>query len=333
VALAQENGFRGYEVDRDGKPIAGSRKANEYELLDLMMRAGEPSRTTIREGGYAGQNPPFRLGIEAGTERNFVELWERSFHEAVRTLEQSEYEYDGVVISLPVQIERGGNEKQLDSLLRPLRKKYWIDPREGKAPWIIFDLTLYETLFSQIVPEMLEGIPADDSPFPTPFSLAARRDIQEMAVRAFCQRWLGDNELTHLANAERQRCSNSHRRRVMVQVSSSWGFLAGDSGSGLRQPANCRHAAETAETVQCPRFPKLTEAEKSTLTTLKLGAHASPALDGKDTRRTVEQAAERYASIWKPIGIVEPIPSVVWKKPAPNMFWAPEVMANLQPRR
>ncbi|WP_461350235.1 hypothetical protein [Bradyrhizobium liaoningense] len=336
VALERDNGFRGYEIDKDqGNPNVDNIRKNQLELLDLMMRRGESSAHGMplpRRSASTNPGAPFFLGIESGMQKNRVEVWERDFSSAIRTLEQSDYEYDGVVISLPVQIERSAPvESQLDSLIRPLRKKHWIDFKNGAAPWVIFDLTCYETLFCQIVTEMLEREAGPDDPqsvFQTPFSFASRPDIQSIAVKTFCQRWLGDNELTHLANAERQRCSFSFPPRVMIQVSSAWGFLTGSSGPATRQPANCRHPAETADGLQCPRFPSLTELQRSVLTTLKVGVEITTDLDGQDMARSIEDIAATFSMNWRPIGVVEPIPSIVWRAPAPNMFWVPEMMSN-----
>lgn len=336
VVLERDNGFKGYEIEKDlENPRADNVRKNRLELLDLMMCQGESSAhgTPLPHRTWStNSREPFFLGIESGMQKNRVEVWERDFSSAIRTLEQSDYEYDGVVISIPLQIERSSLvESQLDSLIRPLRKKHWIDFKDDTAPWIIFDLTCYETLFCQIVTEMLEKEAGSDGPYPvfqTPFSLASRPDIQAIAVKSFCHRWLGDNELTHLANAERQRCSFSFQPRVMMQVSSAWGFLTGESGPGTRQPANCRHPSETADGLQCPRFPSFTELQRSVLTTLKVGVDVTTDLDGQDMAETVIEIAGKFSRNWNPIGVVEPIPSIVWRAPAPNMFWVPEVMSN-----
>jgi hypothetical protein len=326
AALSQDNGFRAYELDKDGRQIAYERRISEFELLDIMGRHGGARA--------ASSTPPFRLGIETGAHKGCVEVWEQSFHEAVRALERAEYELDGIVISLPIQSQcTSAAASMLDALIRPLRRRYWIDFRERRAPWIFLDLTLYESLFCQVVPEMLPEIQAGNSAaLSTPLWLASRREMQELAVRSFCQRWLGDNEFTQLANAERQRCAGPYQRRVMIQVSSSWGFLAGSSGPAARRPASCRHPEEAATESYCPRFPRFTDTERIALTTLKRGGLVTSVPDSRNAEKYVEQEAQKFFRIWKPIGIVEPIPSVVWKRPAPNMFWAPEVMSLIPGR-
>jgi hypothetical protein len=115
----------------------------------------------------------------------------------------------------------------------------------------------------------------------------------------------------------------------MIQVSSAWGFLAGDSGPVARELANCVHSAEAATDRYRPRFPRLTPTEKDVLTTLKLGVPVTAIQDEAMVGRHVEDKARAFFRIWKPIGVVEPIPSVVWKSPAPKMFWMPEVMSGM----
>jgi hypothetical protein len=323
AALSQDIGFRAYEVDRDGRQISQEERISEFEMLDIIALHDGTRSSAV--------SPPFRLGIEAGTHKDCVEVWEQSFAAAVGALERAEYELDGIVVSLPIQSPCSAEAvARLNALIRPLRTRYWIDFRERNAPWIFIDLTCYETLFCQLVPEMLPEIRSDGSAvFSTPRWLAERREVQELAIRSFCQGWRGDNELTHLANAERQRCAGPYQRRVMIQVSSAWGFLSGDTGPVAREPANCMHPAEAAIDSYRPRFPRFTPTEKGALTTLKLGVPLTTIPDGAETRRHVEEEAKAFFGIWKPIGVVEPIPSVVWKSPAPNMFWMPEVMSAM----
>jgi hypothetical protein len=326
AALSRGFGFRAYEVDRDARPIAHDERTSEFELLDMISRHDGARPSAV--------SPPLRLGVEAGTHKDCVEVWEQSFDAAVSELERAEYDFDGIVVSVPIQTQCSAETVRLmNALIRPLRKRYWINPRERKAPWIFIDLTRYETLFCQLVPEMLPEIRMDQSAvLSTPRWLAERREVQELAIRSFCQGWRGDNEFTHLANAERQRCAGPYRRQLMIQVSSSWGFLAGDSGPVVREPANCRHPAEAAAASYCPRFPRFTPTEKGALTTLKLGVSMTTVPDGVELVRHVEEEAKAFFRAWKPIGVVEPIPSVVWKSPAPNMFWMPDVMSSMPGR-
>jgi hypothetical protein len=323
AALSRGFGFRAYEVDREGRQIAHDERTSEFELLDMIAFHDGARRSAV--------GPPFRLGIEAGTYKDCVEVWEQSFDAAVSALERADYDLEGIVISVPIQTPRSAETVRLmNALIRPLRRRYWINFREPKAPWIFIDLTRYETLFCQLVPEMLPEIRTDQSAvLATPRWLAERREVQELAIRSFCQGWRGDNEFTHLANAERQRCAGPYRRQLMIQVSSSWGFLAGDSGPALREPANCRHPAEAAAASYGPRFPRLTSTEKAALTMLKLGAPMTTVPDAAELARQVGEEARTFFRLWKPIGVVEPIPSVVWKSPAPNMFWIPEVMSAM----
>ncbi|CAL74736.1 hypothetical protein BRADO0814 [Bradyrhizobium sp. ORS 278] len=323
VALSHDVGFRAYEVDREGRQINQEERISEFELLDMIA---------LHEGARSSAvSPPFRLGIEAGTHRGYIEVWEQSFDAAVSGLERAEYEFDGIVVSLSIHSRCSAEDvRRLNALIRPLRTRYWIDVRERKAPWIFIDLTCYETLFCQLVPEMLPEIRTDGAAAPsTPRWLAERREVQELAIRSFCQSWRGDNEFTHLANAERQRCAGPFQRRVVIQVSSAWGFLVGNTGPAAREPANCRHPAEAEAASYCPRFPRFKPTEKGALTTLKLGVPVTSIPDGAEIGRQVEHEARTFFRIWKPIGVVEPIPSVVWNRPAPNMFWVPEVMSSM----
>jgi hypothetical protein len=328
VALSHENGFKAYEVDRDGKPVVDNRNADEFELLDLMLPQAEPV-ADAESAPQARRRARHFFNIEAGGQKNQAEIWERGLHDAIGQLDR--VDFDGIVISVPIEVDRRVAESQLDSLIRPLRKKYWIDFKQSKLPYIIFDLTKYDALFCQIVADMLDE-PTQDRDGPsasTPFSFAMRREVQELAVRSFCQRWIADNELTYLCNAERQRCSTVFRPRVMMQVSSAWGFIAADSGPGARQPANCMREGDVRTGSQKPRFPEFSESERRMLTNLKRGTAATGA---DNVKARVEKAVERLYSIWRPLGVVEPIPSVVWRTLAPNMFWAPEMMSSIPPR-
>jgi hypothetical protein len=331
LALGHDNRFKAYEINRAGGPIIDSTKANKFDFLDHMMRrrgslfgSGRGAHSSSRT--YA----PLYLSLEARNQKKSVEIWERSFHDAIYKFD--EHEFDGIVISVPLQVDRDQNsEKQLDSLIRPLRRKYWIEFKQDRIPWIIFDLTQYDSLFGQLTPEMLNGL--------TPYSFAAKRTIQEIATRSFCQRWIGDNEITHLANAEKQRCSIAAPNklqdiwRVMVQVSTAWGFLRGDSGPSVRGPANFRHATEVSDHVASPRFPDLTDTEREMLATMRLGVDGGVAWAGLIDREKLEGVSDRFFQAWKPLGIVEPIPSVIWREAAPNMFWLPEVMLTTESPR
>lgn len=323
AALSKNSGFRAYEVDRDGRQSAHDQRANEFELLDIIA---------LQDGARSSAgSPPFRLGIEVGTIKDCIDVWEQSFEAAVRTLERGEIGFNGIVISLPIESQCNTETvRSMNSLIRPLRTRYWIDVREDGAPWIFIDLTRYESLFCQVVPEMLPEIRSDETDiFLTPRGLAERREVQELAIRTFCQSWRGDNEFTYLANAERQRCAGPYQRRMMIQVSSSWGFLAGESGPAAREPANCRHPAEAAADRYWPRLPRFTPTEKRALTTLKLGGAVTTGPDEARVASHVEEESKTFFRLWNPIGLVEPIPSVVWKSPAPNMFWVPEVMSPM----
>jgi hypothetical protein len=314
VAIGHDNGFQAHEVDQDGKAIVPGHKTDELALLGLMLETGIG----------AGMQPPslarYFLSVEAGGRKNQVEIWERGSHDALGILER-DVEFDGIVISVPLEAERHARESELDSLIRPLRRKYWVDFKEKRPPWVILDLTKYDALFSQVVVEMLDGLKLEQwSPaFLTPYAFASRREVQELAVRSFCQRWIADNELTLLVNAERQRCSTAFRPRVMMQVSSAWGFLAGQSGPSARQPANC--ICQGAQ--MRPRFAELTPGERELLSALVRGTPAAAPEVGK----ALEDTSDRFYSVWQPIGVVDPIPTVVWGAPAPNMFWGPEMMS------
>lgn len=324
AALSQDFGFTAYEVGRDGQRTPHGKRIAEFELLDMIA---------LRDAAQSpAASPPFRLGVEAGTHKDCIDVWEQSFDVAVGALERADdYDLNGIVVSLPIQSQCNTDTvRSMNALIRPLRKRYWMDRRESKAPWIFIDLTRYESLFCQVVPEMLPEIRTGHSfVFSTPRWLAERREVQELAIRSFCQSWRGDNEFTHLANAERQRCAGPYPRRVMIQVSSAWGFLAGESGPTAREPANCRHPAETEAGSYRPRFPRFTPTEKGALTMLKLGASVTSVPDGAQLGRHVEEESRTFFRLWKPIGVVEPIPSVVWNSPAPNMFWMPEVMSSM----
>lgn len=325
LALAQESGFTGYEVDPGGNPTS---HAKEREL-DLVYQMLYQSETLSGEAPAISPNTsladPRHFKIKAGVHNNRVELWERSCSEAEHAFEH--HKFDGVVISIPIQTESGGSaEDKLNALIKPLRLKYWSESGKGNPPWIILDLTQYEMLFCQIVPEMLT--PSGSDQLTTPYMFAARHEIRRLAARSFFQRWSGNNELTRLVNEERRRCVSGRKAqpqafpRVMVQVSSAWGFLVGGSGSGARHPANCRHPAETASALPIPRFPRFSEMQKRTLAELRFGASR------QDTRRSLEEIIGRFLQVWKPIGIVDPLPTVVWCRPAPNMHWAPELLSG-----
>jgi hypothetical protein len=323
AALSQDFGFRAYEVDDDGRQIHNEQRINEFELLDRITRNDDTRSTTVTR--------PFRLGIETGLHRDIAQVWEKNFDAAISALERADYEFDGIVISLPIYTRCvAENVKALNALIRPLRKNYWMDDRERNAPWIFVDLTCYETLFCQLVPEMLPEIRIDRSlARTTPRWLAERREVQELAIRTFCQSWRGDNELTLLASAERQRCAGPYQHRVMMQVCSAWGFLADDSGALARQPANCMHPAEVETDGYRPRLPRFTPLEKGALTTLKLGVPLMPIANSAAVGDAVEEKTSAFFRFWKPIGTIEVIPSVVWKCPAPNMFWMPDVMSTI----
>jgi hypothetical protein len=326
AALLQDHDFRVYEVNEHGKPIVSDKRFREFELLDILGRSDRANPGPSMAAGLGG---PIWLGLEAGSHKDCVEIWEKSLHDAILAVERSDYEINGIVISLPIQsLLANEDARQLDALMRELRIKYWSNSVGRTVPWVFLDLTRYETLFAQLVPEMLPTIQVGGTPKPvTPLWLAARPEVQEMAIRSFCQGWFGDNELTHLSNAERQRCANpTQPRRVMIQVCTAWGFLAGTSGPAARAPANCERA--DASGGDRPHFPRFTEEERGVLTMLKLGHAVSSMLDGRQVADHVEAEARKFADIWKPLGIVEPIPSVAWNRPAPNMFWMPEVMSS-----
>ena len=116
----------------------------------------------------------------------------------------------------------------------------------------------------------------------------------------------------------------------MIQVSSAWGFLASDVGPAVRQPANCAYGRHGDQVRRQLRFPEFDDAEKHVLTMLKNGASS---INEERVRARVEHATEKLYAIWKPIGAVEPLPSAVWRVPAPNMFWLPDMMLPLPGRR
>lgn len=47
--------------------------------------------------------------------------------------------------------------------------------------------------------------------------------------------------------------------------------------------------------------------------------------------KAIEEVADRFFAVWRPLGIVEPLPSIVWRKPAPNMYWASDITYEVQP--
>ena len=116
----------------------------------------------------------------------------------------------------------------------------------------------------------------------------------------------------------------------MIQVSSAWGFLASDVGPAVRQTANCAYGRHGDQVRRQLRFPEFDDAEKHVLTMLKNGASS---INEERVRARVEHATEKLYAIWKPIGAVEPLPSAVWRVPAPNMFWLPDMMLPLPGRR
>ena len=325
VAIGQDNGFRGHEVDRNGKPVGDHHAADRLGLLELMSQDNSHGSTStpLEARGMSR----YFLEIEAGGHKNQVEIWEPRLQEAIAQIDRVG-KFDGIVVSVSLESDRGLCERDLNSILHPLRLKYWTDFRQRRLPWIIFDLTGYDALFGQIVVEMLDGLDYEQaiSSFASPYSFALRRHVQELAVRSFCQHWIGDNELTLLASLERQRCSTDYRPRVMMQVSSAWGFLAGKRGPGARQPANCRREGLRRKL----RFPDFNEIERRVLTARKRGSSTT---EHETVEAALMETINRFYSIWKPIGIVEPIPTVTWGHPAPNMFWAPEMMSNLSAGR
>jgi len=329
LALAQDNGFTGYEVDQDGAVANSQLNEKEFDLVHRMLN--QDAGTSSVHARSTALAEPRHFRIKAGPYNNRVEVWERTYADAKRALE--DHEPDGVVISVPIETESGGGaEVQLDTLIQPLRTKYWSESGSGKRPWVILELTQYETLFCQTVPEMVAS--TDPRGNATPYTFALRSDVQKIAARSFCLRWRGSNELTRLVSAERRRCAPSKQRRpqapprVMVQVSSAWGFLVGGAGPSMRHPANCRHPAEASDGLQTPRFPRLDEVQKRALAALKFGASSYSIINLRDDIKAVEQLTQRFLQVWKPIGVVEPIPSIVWRKPAPNMHWVPDLMPD-----
>lgn len=302
----QNGEFAWHEVDKAGRAY-GRRSEQEDSGRNLLLHllTAPRSESDMTPGPTGDQLR--RLRFEKGSVAGEVELLEQHIDDLIKDLQDAKHGSDlaisALVICLPIHQHSGASPK-MKSLLRLLREKLWSDASEH-MPWIIFDITQYDRMFQTLLPEMLDRTPRD---------LAIALDVRQRAIRGFYESWLEPREILELADLEeKRRKAAKGRPRIVFQVSSAWGFLRGASPPADRGIANI----ELHGLAERPRIPSISREIAPQLASMVSGKHPGFPVP-LAARNELERAGRLLEEFWDPIGIADPVLTVMQDAPRPG---------------